>query len=87
MTSLKLLTFVLLQADEERNYHIFYQLCAAASLPELKELALSECTAPVRGGGGGGGCTAAGACTFNCLHAGLGHALAGGALKGASAGK
>lgn len=32
----------LLQADDERNYHIFYQLCAAASLPEFKELALSK---------------------------------------------
>lgn len=54
MTSLKLLTFVLLQADDERNYHIFYQLCAAASLPELKELALSECTSPPWRGGVGG---------------------------------
>ncbi|XP_070277242.1 unconventional myosin-Vb isoform X2 [Myotis yumanensis] len=32
---------VVFQADDERNYHIFYQLCAAASLPELKELALT----------------------------------------------
>ncbi|XP_036274807.1 unconventional myosin-Vb isoform X2 [Pipistrellus kuhlii] len=32
---------VVFQAEEERNYHIFYQLCAAASLPELKELALT----------------------------------------------
>ncbi|KAM9098685.1 unconventional myosin-Vb isoform X2 [Sarcophilus harrisii] len=32
---------VVFQADEERNYHIFYQLCAAASLPEFKELALT----------------------------------------------
>ncbi|XP_021571446.1 unconventional myosin-Vb [Carlito syrichta] len=33
---------VVFQADDERNYHIFYQLCAAASLPEFKELALSN---------------------------------------------
>ncbi|XP_075389346.1 unconventional myosin-Vb [Tenrec ecaudatus] len=32
---------VVFQADEERNYHIFYQLCAAASLPEFQELALT----------------------------------------------
>nr|XP_013012542.1 unconventional myosin-Vb [Cavia porcellus] len=32
---------VVFQADNERNYHIFYQLCAAASLPEFKELALT----------------------------------------------
>ncbi|XP_049637542.1 unconventional myosin-Vb [Suncus etruscus] len=32
---------VVFQADYERNYHIFYQLCAAASLPECKELALT----------------------------------------------
>lgn len=38
---LKLISFPL-QADDERNYHIFYQLCAAASLPEFKELALSK---------------------------------------------
>lgn len=48
--SLKLMAVVLLQADDERNYHIFYQLCAAASLPELEELGLSECTAPEVGG-------------------------------------
>lgn len=42
VTTLKLLNSVLLQADDERNYHIFYQLCAAASLPEFKELALSK---------------------------------------------
>ncbi|KAI4555093.1 hypothetical protein MJT46_015479 [Ovis ammon polii x Ovis aries] len=33
---------VVFQADDERNYHIFYQLCAAASLPEFKELALNQ---------------------------------------------
>ncbi|XP_057382659.1 unconventional myosin-Vb isoform X1 [Balaenoptera acutorostrata] len=32
---------VVFQADDERNYHIFYQLCAAASLPEFEELALT----------------------------------------------
>ncbi|XP_077916477.1 unconventional myosin-Vb isoform X1 [Halichoerus grypus] len=32
---------VVFQADDERNYHIFYQLCAAGSLPEFKELALT----------------------------------------------
>ncbi|XP_039767426.1 unconventional myosin-Vb isoform X2 [Ornithorhynchus anatinus] len=32
---------VVFQADDERNYHIFYQLCASASLPEFKELALT----------------------------------------------
>ncbi|XP_053264454.1 unconventional myosin-Vb isoform X2 [Podarcis raffonei] len=31
---------VVFQADDERNYHIFYQLCASASLPEFKELSL-----------------------------------------------
>lgn len=30
------------QADDERNYHIFYQLCASVGLPEFKELSLSE---------------------------------------------
>ncbi|XP_057203386.1 unconventional myosin-Va isoform X3 [Triplophysa rosa] len=31
---------VVFQADEERNYHIFYQLCASAHLPEFKALKL-----------------------------------------------
>uniref|UniRef100_A0A8C4TCA4 Unconventional myosin-Va n=1 Tax=Erpetoichthys calabaricus TaxID=27687 RepID=A0A8C4TCA4_ERPCA len=31
---------VVFQADEERNYHIFYQLCASSNLPELKVLKL-----------------------------------------------
>uniref|UniRef100_A0A8C5BYA4 Myosin VB n=1 Tax=Gadus morhua TaxID=8049 RepID=A0A8C5BYA4_GADMO len=31
---------VVFQAEDERNYHIFYQLCACASLPEFKDLAL-----------------------------------------------
>ncbi|XP_061657144.1 unconventional myosin-Vb isoform X2 [Syngnathoides biaculeatus] len=33
---------VVFQAEEERNYHIFYQLCASASLPELRELSLAS---------------------------------------------
>lgn len=33
---------LLLQADEERNYHIFYQLCASSHLPELKPLKLGK---------------------------------------------
>ncbi|KAA8596047.1 hypothetical protein FQN60_011338 [Etheostoma spectabile] len=32
---------VVFQADEERNYHIFYQLCASSHLPEFKTLKLS----------------------------------------------
>ncbi|XP_038136448.1 unconventional myosin-Vb isoform X3 [Cyprinodon tularosa] len=33
---------VVFQAEEERNYHIFYQLCASATLPEFKELGLTS---------------------------------------------
>ncbi|KAM3624690.1 uncharacterized protein V6R79_000223 [Siganus canaliculatus] len=33
---------VVFQADEERNYHIFYQLCASSHLPEFKALKLSK---------------------------------------------
>ncbi|XP_069564292.1 unconventional myosin-Vc [Brachyistius frenatus] len=31
---------VVFQADNERNYHIFYQMCACAHLPEFKNLRL-----------------------------------------------
>ncbi|NXS69812.1 MYO5B protein, partial [Pandion haliaetus] len=34
---------VTFQAKAERNYHIFYQLCASATLPELQGLGLREC--------------------------------------------
>ncbi|KAM8829263.1 unconventional myosin-Vb isoform 4-T4 [Spinachia spinachia] len=33
---------VVFQAEDERNYHIFYQLCASASLPEYKDLCLTS---------------------------------------------
>uniref|UniRef100_A0A673UGH3 Unconventional myosin-Va n=1 Tax=Suricata suricatta TaxID=37032 RepID=A0A673UGH3_SURSU len=33
---------VVFQAEEERNYHIFYQLCASANLPEFKMLRLGN---------------------------------------------
>lgn len=32
------------QAEDERNYHIFYQLCASSSLAEFKDLGLCEST-------------------------------------------
>lgn len=35
---------VVFQADEERSYHIFYQLCASSHLPELKALKLGCAT-------------------------------------------
>ncbi|XP_034752942.1 unconventional myosin-Vb-like [Etheostoma cragini] len=33
---------VVFQAEDERNYHIFYQLCASASRPEFKDLGLTS---------------------------------------------
>uniref|UniRef100_A0A671VMH3 Myosin VC n=1 Tax=Sparus aurata TaxID=8175 RepID=A0A671VMH3_SPAAU len=33
---------VVFQADNERNYHIFYQLCSCAQLPEFKHLRLCD---------------------------------------------
>ncbi|XP_051896266.1 unconventional myosin-Va isoform X5 [Pristis pectinata] len=33
---------VVFQAEDERNYHILYQLCASKHLPEFKELRLSH---------------------------------------------
>ncbi|XP_055087475.1 unconventional myosin-Vb isoform X2 [Periophthalmus magnuspinnatus] len=33
---------VVFQAEDERNYHIFYQLCASSSLEEFKDLGLSS---------------------------------------------
>uniref|UniRef100_A0AAY4EQN7 Myosin VC n=1 Tax=Denticeps clupeoides TaxID=299321 RepID=A0AAY4EQN7_9TELE len=36
---------VVFQAENERNYHIFYQMCACADLPEFKALRLGELSA------------------------------------------
>ncbi|XP_056146233.1 unconventional myosin-Vb, partial [Lampris incognitus] len=33
---------VVFQAEDERNYHIFYQLCASSTLPEYRDLALTS---------------------------------------------
>jgi len=33
---------VVCQSGEERNYHIFYQLCASRHLPELQEFKLGK---------------------------------------------
>lgn len=34
--------FLVCKASSERNYHIFYQLCASRELPEMRALRLSE---------------------------------------------
>ncbi|XP_072272556.1 unconventional myosin-Vb isoform X2 [Pyxicephalus adspersus] len=33
---------VVFQAEDERNYHIFYQLCASSGLPEFADLSLTQ---------------------------------------------
>lgn len=35
-------TYVCHQASAERNYHIFYQLCASRELPEMRSLKLGK---------------------------------------------
>lgn len=37
-----LICFCGFQASSERNYHIFYQLCASRELPEMRSLKLGE---------------------------------------------
>uniref|UniRef100_S4R5L7 Myosin VB n=1 Tax=Petromyzon marinus TaxID=7757 RepID=S4R5L7_PETMA len=44
---------VVFQAEEERNYHVFYQLCASAELPEFKDLHLEPAEAFVYTAQGG----------------------------------
>lgn len=35
-----LFLFAMCKASSERNYHMFYQLCAARELPEMRSLKL-----------------------------------------------
>lgn len=37
-----------LQSENERNYHIFYQMCACADQPQFKSLRLCECVCCLR---------------------------------------
>lgn len=39
---LMVVRLLLFQASAERNYHIFYQLCASRELPEMRSLKLGE---------------------------------------------
>uniref|UniRef100_A0AAY4ER27 Myosin VC n=1 Tax=Denticeps clupeoides TaxID=299321 RepID=A0AAY4ER27_9TELE len=45
---------VVFQAENERNYHIFYQMCACADLPEFKALRLGDADKFHYAGMGGG---------------------------------